>query len=40
MNKEDINQYVLPLPNWIARFVNNLHLTPQGLLQKPKKTMD
>ena len=40
MNKEDRNQYVLPLPNWIARFVKNLQLTPQGLLQKPKKTMD
>ena len=34
MNKEDRNQYVLPFPNLIARFVKNLHLTPQGLLQK------
>ena len=37
MNKEDRNQYVLPFPNWLARFVKNLHLTPQGLLQKPGK---
>ena len=28
MNKEDRNQYVLPFPNWLARFVKNLHLTP------------
>ena len=37
MNKEDRNQYVLPFPNWIVRSVKNLHLTPQGLLQKPGK---
>jgi len=37
MNKEDCNQFLLPLPSWIARFIRNLHLTPQGLLTKPGK---
>ena len=40
MNKEDRNRYVLLFPNWIARFVKNLHLTPQGSLQKPGKGID
>ena len=34
LNKEDRNQYLLPFPNWIARFCKNIHLTPQGLLSK------
>ena len=38
LNKEDRNQYLLPFPNWIARFILNLHLTPQGLLSKTGKT--
>ena len=37
MNKEDRNQFVIPLPAWLARFIKNLHLTPQGLLTKPGK---
>ena len=37
MNKEDRNQFLLPVPSWIARFIPNLHLTPQGLLSKPGK---
>ena len=37
MNKEDKNQYLIPLPLWIARFIRDLHLTPQGLLVKPGK---
>ena len=37
LNKEDRNQYLLPFPNWIARFISNLHLTPQGLLSKTGK---
>ena len=37
LNKEDRNQYLLPFPNWIARFIPNLHLTPQGLLSKTGK---
>ena len=37
MNKEDKNQYLIPLPNWLSRFIPNLHLTPQGLLVKKDK---
>ena len=37
MNKEDRNQYLIPLPNWLARFLPNLHITPQGLLVKKDK---
>ena len=37
MNKEDKNQYLLPLPCWMARFIKNLHVTPQGLVIKPGK---
>ena len=37
LNKEDMNQYLLPFPNWLARFFKHLHLTPQGLLFKPGK---
>ena len=34
MNKEDKHRYLLPLPCWLARFIQNLHLTPQGLIIK------
>jgi len=27
----------MPFPSWIARFIPNLHLTPQGLVIKPGK---
>ena len=37
MNKEDKNQYLIPLPNWLAQFLPNLHITPQGLLAKNEK---
>ena len=37
MNKEDKNQYLIPLPNWLARFIPHLHITPQGLLIKKGK---
>ena len=37
MNKEDKNQYLIPLPCWLARFIRNLHITPQGLVVKPGK---
>ena len=37
INKEDRNQYLLPFPNWLARFIPHLHLTPQGLLSKQGK---
>ena len=29
MNKEDRNQYLIPLPVWISRFIKHLHVTPQ-----------
>ena len=34
MNKEDRNQYLISLPNWLARFIPHLHVTPQGLVIK------
>ena len=34
MNKEDRNQYLIPLPIWLTRFIYSLHVTPQGLLVK------
>ena len=37
LDKEDTNQYLLLFPNWIAWFIPNLHLTPQGLLSKTGK---
>ena len=37
MNKEHKHRYAIALPCWIARFVPNLHLTPQGLVVKPGK---
>ena len=37
MNKEDRNQYLIPLPSWLTRFIYNLHVTPQGLLVKKIK---
>ena len=37
MNKEDKHRYLIPLPCWIARFIPNLHITPQGLIIKPDK---
>ena len=40
MNKEDRNQYLISLPNWLARFIPHLHVTPQGLLIKDGKMID
>ena len=37
MNKEDRNQFLIPLPCWLARFLKHLHITPQGLLVKKDK---
>jgi hypothetical protein len=37
MCKEERNNYVIPLPGWMWRYVPNLHFTPQHLLIKPKK---
>ena len=37
INKEERNQYLIPIPSWVSRFIKNLHLTPQGLLTKKGK---
>ena len=37
MNKEDKHKYNITLPIWSARFIPNLHLSPQGLVVKPGK---
>ena len=37
MNKEDKHRYNFSLPIWSARFIPNLHLSPQGLVVKPGK---
>ena len=37
MNKEDRNQYLVSLPNWLARFIPHLHIIPQGLVIKDGK---
>ena len=37
MNKEDRNQFLIPLPSWLTRFIRHHHITPQGLLIKPGK---
>ena len=37
LNKEDRNQYLLPFPNWLARFMKQIHVTPQGILSKSGK---
>ena len=37
MNKEERNNFVIPIPSWIARFVPHLFFTPQHLLEKENK---
>ena len=37
MNKEDKHQFIIPLPCWLARFIQNLYITPQSLIIKPGK---
>ena len=32
LNKDDKNRFLLTFPNWLARFVPHLHLTPTGLV--------
>jgi hypothetical protein len=38
MNKEDRNNYVIPLPAWVARFCPHIFFTPQHILAKPGKS--
>ena len=35
MNKEDKNNFVIPLPSWIAPFIPHTFFTPQHILEKP-----
>jgi len=37
LNKEERNNFILPLPAWLARFVPNLHLSPEGIIIKEGK---
>ena len=37
MNKEDKHKYLLPLHCWLARFIPNIHISPQGLIIKIDK---
>ena len=37
LNKEDKHNFVMHFPAWIARFIYNLHLSPEGILVKPNK---
>lgn len=37
MNKEDKNNFVIPLPHWLARYIPNLFFTPQHIPEKPWK---
>ena len=37
LNKEDKHKYMLSLPIWSTRFIPNLHLSPQGFIQKKGK---
>ena len=37
MNKEDRNNYAIPLPHWLARFIPNLFIKPQHILEHPGK---
>ena len=37
LNKEERNPFALAFPNWLARFIPHLHLTPRGLVTIPGK---
>jgi hypothetical protein len=37
MNKEDKNNFVIPLPHWLARYMKHMFFTPQHILEKPGK---
>ncbi|KAL7546383.1 hypothetical protein ACHAWF_016015 [Thalassiosira exigua] len=37
MNKEDKNNYVIPLPAWLWRFIPHIHFIPHHLLEKEGK---
>ena len=37
MNKEERNKFLGVFPSWLERFIPHVHLTPQGLIVKPRK---
>ena len=37
LNKEDKHKFLLSFPNWLARFIPHLHITPSGLVIIPGK---
>jgi hypothetical protein len=39
MNKEDKNNFIIPLPHWLARYMKHMFFTPQHILvlEKPGK---
>ena len=37
MNKEERNNFVIPFPNWMARFAVDIFFTPQHILEKLNK---
>ena len=37
LNKEERNKVLLPLPNWLARFIPHLHITPSAIVIIPRK---
>ena len=37
LNKEEKNNYTIPFPIWIARFVPHLHVSPEGIIIKEGK---
>ena len=34
MNKEDRNQFLIPLSNWLARFISHIYITPSRAARK------
>ena len=34
IDKEDRNMFILSFPFWLRRLIQNLHMTPQGILCK------
>jgi len=37
LNKEERNNFIIPLPSWSSRFIPNLHLSPEGIIIKEGK---
>jgi len=37
LNKEERNNFIIPLPSWLSRFIPNLHLSPEGIIVKEGK---